>query len=51
MTKLTFGLLLTMLIPGTALAQGEPVGGEADETEAVDQTDRPVEPVPIVANE
>lgn len=49
MTKLTFGLLLTMLIPGTALAQGEQVGDEADETEAVDQTDRPVEPVPIVA--
>ncbi|MBL8740281.1 MAG: hypothetical protein JNK04_04275, partial [Myxococcales bacterium] len=37
-----------MSIPGVALAQGEQAD-EGDDDEAVDQTDRPVEPVPYVA--
>lgn len=49
MPKLTFAFLLSMLIPGTALAQGEPAGDDGEEKEAVEQTDRPVEPVPYVA--
>jgi hypothetical protein len=49
MRKLALGLLLTMLIPGTALAQSEPAADQGDdEEEVVDQTDRPIEPVPIV---
>jgi hypothetical protein len=49
MSKLFLGVLLTMLIPSAAFAQGDVDDDVEDEKARVDQTDRPVEDVPYVA--